>query len=58
METKQVTNKTITKICQNVDFSEVRGKYKDPGTQYALDVLDGKRQAGYMMQLAYGIYGI
>ena len=52
METKQITNKTITKIYQDSDFSEVREKYQDPGTKYAFSVLDGKTQAGYMMQLA------
>ena len=52
METKQITNKTITKIYQDSDFSEVREKYQDPGTKYAFDVMDGKIQAGYMMQLA------
>lgn len=52
METKQITNKTITKIYQDSDFSEVREKYQDPGTKYAFDAMDGKTQAGYMMQLA------
>ena len=52
METKQITNKTITKIYQDSDFSEVREKYQDPGTKYAFEVMDGKTQAGYMMQLA------
>ena len=52
VETKQVTNKTIAKIYQDSDFSKVREKYKDPGTKYAFSVMDGKTQAGYMMQLA------
>lgn len=34
------------------NFFDIRNEYADPGTQYAFDVLDGKKQAGYMMQLA------
>lgn len=35
-----------------LDFSEIRNKYKDPGTKYAFDVLDGKIVAGYLIKLA------
>lgn len=35
-----------------IDFSEIRAKYRDPGTRYAFAVLDGIIKAGYMTQLA------
>ena len=35
-----------------VDWSEIRKKYKDPGTNYCFDVLDKKIQAGYLIKLA------
>ncbi|MFK4973706.1 terminase large subunit [Lactococcus garvieae] len=35
-----------------IDFSEVRAKYRDPGTRYAFAVLDGITKAGYMTKLA------
>lgn len=34
------------------NYDDVRNTYPDVGTQYAFDVLDGKQQAGYMIQLA------
>lgn len=37
---------------QNIDFSEIRKKYNDPGTKYCFDVLDGRYLAGYMIKLA------
>ena len=35
-----------------VDWSEIRKKYKDPGTQYCFDILDKKILAGYLIKLA------
>ena len=35
-----------------IDWSEIRQKYKDPGTKYCFDVLDKKIQAGYLIKLA------
>lgn len=35
-----------------IDWSEIRKKYKDPGTQYCFDVLDKKILAGYLIKLA------
>ncbi len=52
MEAERITNKTIMQAYQDTDFSKIREKYVDPGTQYAFDVMDEKIQAGYMMQLA------
>jgi len=38
---------------QSCDFSAIRARYQsDLGTQYALDVLDGKQLAGYNIKLA------
>lgn len=37
---------------QQVDFSDIRAKYRDPATQYAFRVLDGKMVAGYLLKLA------
>lgn len=36
----------------NLKVDEVRKKFKDKGTKYALDVLDEKVKAGYLIQLA------
>lgn len=35
-----------------IDWSEIREKYKDPGTQYCFNVLDKKILAGYLIKLA------
>lgn len=35
-----------------IDWSAIRKKYKDPGTNYCFDVLDKKIQAGYLIKLA------
>lgn len=35
-----------------INWSEIRKKYKDPGTNYCFDVLDKKIQAGYLIKLA------
>lgn len=35
-----------------IDWSEIRKKYKDPGTNYCFDVLNKKIQAGYLIKLA------
>ena len=35
-----------------IDWSEIRQKYKDPGTQYCFDILDKKILAGYLIKLA------
>ena len=35
-----------------IDWSEIRQKYKDPGTNYCFDVLDKKILAGYLIKLA------
>ena len=37
---------------QQVDFSDIRAKYRDLATQYAFRVLDGKVVAGYLLKLA------
>ena len=37
---------------KNIDFKNIRERYKDPGTTYAFDVLDGKIIAPYKIQLA------
>lgn len=36
----------------SIDFDDIRKKYTDPATKYALDVMDEKVQAGYLMKLA------
>lgn len=36
----------------NIGFNGVRKKFTDPATKYALDVMDEKVQAGYLMKLA------
>lgn len=36
----------------NIGFNGVRKEFTDPATKYALDVMDEKVQAGYLMQLA------
>lgn len=36
----------------NIGFHGVRKKFTDPATKYALDVMDEKVQAGYLMKLA------
>lgn len=36
----------------SIDYSEIRDKYQDEGTQYCFDVLDGKVQTGYLIKLA------
>lgn len=35
-----------------LDFSDIKRKYRDPGTQYAFEVLDEKVVAGYLIKLA------
>lgn len=37
---------------KSLDFSAIRQKYQDPGTQYAFKVLDQDVLSGYMMKLA------
>lgn len=37
---------------KSIDWSEIRKKYKDPGTTYCFDVLDKKLLAGYAIKLA------
>lgn len=37
---------------QSIDWKEIQEKYNDPGTKYCFDVLNGKKQAGYNIQLA------
>ena len=37
---------------KSIDYSSIRKNYKDPGTQYAFDVLDEKIMAGYAIKLA------
>lgn len=37
---------------QLVDFSDIKSKYKDAGTKYAIDVLEGKEKSGYLIKLA------
>ncbi len=34
------------------NYTDVKKKYYDPGTQYAFDVLDNKEQTGYLIKLA------
>ena len=36
----------------NIDWSNIRDKYQDPGTKYAFKVLDEKITTGYLMKLA------
>ncbi|MDY4865159.1 terminase large subunit [Limosilactobacillus sp.] len=36
----------------NIGFNGVRNEFTDPATKYALDVMDEKVQAGYLMKLA------
>ncbi|MEE6712421.1 terminase large subunit [Limosilactobacillus reuteri] len=36
----------------SIDFNGVRKEFTDPATKYALDVMDEKVQAGYLMKLA------
>lgn len=37
---------------QSIDWTNIKRKYTDDGTNYAFDVLDGKIMAGYTMKLA------
>lgn len=37
---------------QSIDWTKIRDKYRDPGTTYAFNVLDGKVLSGYMIKLA------
>lgn len=37
---------------KQIDFSDIRKKYTDPGTEYAFKVLDGDILAGYHIRLA------
>lgn len=37
---------------QSIDWTEIKNKYKDPGTRYCFDVLDKKILAGYDIKLA------
>ncbi|WP_203617826.1 terminase large subunit [Fructobacillus tropaeoli] len=37
---------------KQLNINEIRMKYIDEGTRYALNVLDGKEQVGYLMKLA------
>lgn len=37
---------------QSIDWNDIRLKYNDDATKYCFDVLDGKKQAGYNIQLA------
>ena len=39
-------------IYHSIDFSDVRMRYNDEGTQYAFDVLDGEIDQGYLIKLA------
>ena len=45
-------SKDVDKAYQSQNYDEIRAKYKDDGTQYAFDVMDGKLIAGYMIKLA------
>ena len=36
----------------SIDFDDIRKKYTDPATKYALDVMDEKVTTGYLMKLA------
>lgn len=44
--------KDVIGAYQSIDFSFIRNKYKDAGTRYCFDVLDGNIVAGYNIQLA------
>ena len=44
--------KNVLEWYRRLDFSEIRKKYTDPGTQYAFDVLDEKIVTGYYIKLA------
>jgi phage terminase len=44
--------KDVIGAYRSVDFSFVRGKYKDAGTRYCFDVLDEKIVTGYYIKLA------
>lgn len=37
---------------KKIDFSDIKEKYQDPGTEYCFEVLNGKKLAGYEIQLA------
>lgn len=39
-------------VYHNIGFNGVRKEFTDPATKYALDVMDEKVQAGYLMKLA------
>ena len=45
-------SKDVDKAYQSQNYDKIRAKYKDDGTQYAFDVMDGKLVAGYMIKLA------
>lgn len=44
--------KNVLEWYRKLDFSEIRKKYTDMGTQYAFDVLDEKIVSGYVIKLA------
>ncbi|WP_057770928.1 terminase large subunit [Lactobacillus selangorensis] len=44
--------KDVLGAYRSQDYTKIKAKYTDPGTQYAFSVLDGKQLSGYMMKLA------
>ena len=40
---------------KQIDFSDIRKKYTDPGTEYAFKVLDGDILAGYHVKTHGGL---
>jgi phage terminase large subunit-like protein len=44
--------KDVIGAYKSIDFSFVREKYKDAGTKYCFDALEGRIVAGYMIKLA------
>lgn len=42
----------VTGVYKSIDYSNIREKYHDAGTEYCFDVLDGKIVTGYLMKLA------
>ncbi|MDF8374051.1 terminase large subunit [Weissella paramesenteroides] len=45
-------NHNVIEEYESINFSEVINKYQDKGTQYAVSVLEGQIESGYLIKLA------
>ena len=49
MKTNLIKTHDIDAAYKEFDFTDVAKKYKDAGTQYCFDALEGRIMAGYMI---------